>query len=568
MKLKSIHFLFFLSILFFGVGCSKDNDDIRTNEKAPSSPSGKEFTFYPTPDRWSFRVLVGKSPDQAAIRVNSDSWSINKPFSYYSKTSENSATLSVNFNAYTTLGTGPVGQYHEYELKLTFTSEHQGTYIGVHKQGAIGNLQSENISGYFVFDSDELPNTNDDGSEVDYSFLIGTWNAMNVGYSMKFTFNSDKTYSQKMIKSSESIELKGTYRIDDANNILYLTESGGDFSSNYHILNLTDNKLEMQQYNQATGIYGLSVTYTKEVSSSEINISKCTISEITSSSVTISGSIQGSNGTVFKEKGICLSRNSIPNTTNSTIVKINNDVIDNLKISELLENTTYYVCLYAITDKKTYYGEAVSITTKKGGSGVTISDIMKAEVVSVTSNSIAVYGAYASLATSAISVGFCASTKPNPTITDINIPEQMNPNPWQNSVRVISGLKSNTTYYVRPYSVAGKNITYYGETSAKTTGVDINIAMSRPVSIGSNLYEFTITYNIKTPGQYRLQSYFWSLSGIYKFDLGYVKEGSGTAKCTFPKEIWSKIEYYGASLIDIATEIYYESPQYPGGVIR
>jgi hypothetical protein len=63
--------------------------------------------------------------------------------------------------------------------------------------------------------------------------------------------------------------------------------------------------------------------------------------------------------------------------------------------------------------------------------------------------------------------GVCFSEGPSPTISS---KKSMSPgNPTNSGTSIISGLKANTTYYVKAYAKSGKDVFYGNETNFKTT---------------------------------------------------------------------------------------------------
>ncbi len=94
-----------------------------------------------------------------------------------------------------------------------------------------------------------------------------------------------------------------------------------------------------------------------------IKFPECAVSEITDKSAKILGTITTSNNVVIKERGICYSNNATPTINDKKIVATTNNI--SCEITELKQETTYYVRPYAIIGEKTYYGESKSFSTTK-----------------------------------------------------------------------------------------------------------------------------------------------------------------------------------------------------------
>jgi uncharacterized protein (TIGR02145 family) len=81
------------------------------------------------------------------------------------------------------------------------------------------------------------------------------------------------------------------------------------------------------------------------------------------------------SNTTVTDKGICYSsQNSTPTTEDPKISKGGGTGNDNVTLTDLTENTTYYVRQYATTNGTTFYGNVKSFKTKKA-KGILINDI-------------------------------------------------------------------------------------------------------------------------------------------------------------------------------------------------
>lgn len=127
-------------------------------------------------------------------------------------------------------------------------------------------------------------------------------------------------------------------------------------------------------------------------------------------------------------------------------------------ISELQPDQTYYVRAFAGNSKGIAYGNEVSFTTEPLGSlpTVTIDDYSI-----VSSNSFAVSATVAEPGASAVIVrGICWSTSPSPVMD--NAHESCGEGIGSFS-RTITGLVTNSKYYVRAYAVNGHGVAYSNE---------------------------------------------------------------------------------------------------------
>ena len=150
----------FISMIMLCIGmpsCQSDEDlpDSKDYGKAeaPADPTG-EFKFYKGDNlKWFFKVLPSYNSEDAVIAINSTTASVYGLGSfYYQKKSETEASVSCFFQTQISVGGNKVGQWNQYEIKLTFLSGHHGTFSGVEKKNP--EDKGTEIIGMFVYDSD------------------------------------------------------------------------------------------------------------------------------------------------------------------------------------------------------------------------------------------------------------------------------------------------------------------------------------------------------------------------------------------------------------------------------
>ena len=130
-------------------------------------------------------------------------------------------------------------------------------------------------------------------------------------------------------------------------------------------------------------------------------------------------------------------------------------------ITGLTPGTTYYVRAYATTSQGTAYGEELSFTTQDGVP--TVSTVL---VTNIASN-MAMSGGIVTAdgGSSVIARGVCWSTSPNPSIHDNHSNNGSGIGSFTSS---ITGLETNTTYYVRAYASTSFGTGYGDEVSFST----------------------------------------------------------------------------------------------------
>ena len=126
---------------------------------APSNVKGKEFVFYDGDDLdWQFRVTPSGSDGSALLMTNSSTSLIAEPYCYYRKGTGNTATVQINYSSYVSVGGAAYGRMIFLDLKLTFTSKNGGIYSGTSTvAGAMGGSSTDQMSGYFTYDTEFTP---------------------------------------------------------------------------------------------------------------------------------------------------------------------------------------------------------------------------------------------------------------------------------------------------------------------------------------------------------------------------------------------------------------------------
>ena len=167
---------------------------------APDNPVNKEFRLYATSGsgRWSVKMLPGLSNGDGLVQVNSTTALIQDQKVWYSKTGRNTADLSCMFNAMRWLPSGTYGTFYQYDVQLTFTTAHQGTYKGTCTTGSIGALKEEPIQGLFAYDTDEAPAPSTDTDNPDSGDDGGT----ELGVVMSTPVVTDVTATSATVESS------------------------------------------------------------------------------------------------------------------------------------------------------------------------------------------------------------------------------------------------------------------------------------------------------------------------------------------------------------------------------
>ena len=200
-----------------------------------------------------------------------------------------------------------------------------------------------------------------------------------------------------------------------------------------------------------------------------------TISSITQTTATGGGNSTNDGGATITSKGVCWSNTtSSPTIANSKTVDGSGIGSFTSSLSGLTANTTYYVRAYATNSAGTSYGSVISFTTLSATipTGVTTNSIS-----SISQTTASGGGSISSDGGAAItSRGVCwSNTTSSPTISNSKTVDGTGIGSFTSS---LTGLTSNTTYYVRAYATNSAGTAYGSATSFTTLASSLAVGQS------------------------------------------------------------------------------------------
>ena len=247
------------------------------------------------------------------------------------------------------------------------------------------------------------------------------------------------------------------------------------------------------------------------------------ISQITETSAVAGGEVTSDGGTEVTSRGICWSVDSNPTIENDKTIDGEGVGSFQSNLSDLSQNTTYYVRAYATNSEGTSYGEEVSFTTLEIVDDEDDTDDDTDEEVVVELAVVTTLSVTEITETSAVvgcevtsdggaevtSRGVCWSVDSNPTIENDKTIDGEGVGSFQS---VLSDLSQNTTYYVRAYATNSKGTAYGEEVTFKTLeeiiddGTSINGYEYVDLGLPSGLK--WATHNIGAAAPYERGDYF------------------------------------------------------------
>jgi hypothetical protein len=191
---------------------------------------------------------------------------------------------------------------------------------------------------------------------------------------------------------------------------------------------------------------------------------------VSQTTVDITGTVLTDNGASLTERGICYSISNNPDISGLKKVFDNQDTTTlgnfTCTLDNLLPNTTYYARAYATNSYGTAYGLSITFKTLVATVPI-ISSTTSANLITATTaktGGIIVNSGVSNI----ISKGVCySSTVTTPTIADTKTNDGTGIGTFISS---LTGLATNTTYYIRAYATNGAG-TAYGDIKTFSTTI-------------------------------------------------------------------------------------------------
>jgi hypothetical protein len=226
-------------------------------------------------------------------------------------------------------------------------------------------------------------------------------------------------------------------------------------------------------------------------------ITTTAVSNIGIIAATSGGNVTSEGGASVTARGVCWSISQNP--TIADLHTIDGSGLGNFTsaISGLTINTTYYVKAYATNCFGTAYGNEEMFTTLVIPvlPAVTTTEITNVGLTTATGGGNVIFDGGAPL----IARGVCWSTSANPTTVDYITTDGSGTGTF---ISALSGLMSNTTYYVRAYATNSVGTSYGGEMSFLTLYTCGSININHGAGVVAPVTK-TVTYGTVTniPGE-------------------------------------------------------------------
>ncbi len=318
------------------------------------------------------------------------------------------------------------------------------------------------------------------------------------------------------------------------------TENGAISQPDSYISNLTELKPNTNYYVIAYVKKGNEFAYSENVLSfttlhGGLPVVSIGIAEnITTSDATVTGIIEslGTGSSSVSDHGHCWSNTTTtPTVSNDKTSLGSRDSTGSFTSSlvGLTPGTKYIIRAYATNDQGTTYSDTMNILTLP----ITeLPTVETASVSSITATSATSGGSILSDGGASItSKGVCWNTNSNPTISDNHTEDGTGSDPF---ISEITGLNSNTTYYVRAYATNSEG-TAFGSQVSFSTLEDLFIPLVTTTAI-SNITDTTAVSggNVTSNGgdAVTARGVCWNTTGTPTISDDYTTDGSGTGSFT------------------------------------
>jgi len=226
-----------------------------------------------------------------------------------------------------------------------------------------------------------------------------------------------------------------------------------------------DTKYYVRAYatNSAGTSYGNENSFTTGQTITSPTVTTDDITNITQTTATSGGNVTSDGGAAVTVRGVCWSTSQNPTTADNLTTDGSGIGTFTSSLTGLTAYTTYYVRAYATNSAGTSYGNEKEFTTLPN---VTVPTVSTAPVTNISTNSATSGGTVTDDGGAFVSArGVCWSTSQNPTLAD---PYTTDGTGTGSFISQLTGLTSNTTYYVRAYATNSAG-TSYGNQQSFTT---------------------------------------------------------------------------------------------------
>ena len=282
--------------------------------------------------------------------------------------------------------------------------------------------------------------------------------------------------------------------------------------------------------------YGNELLFTSGQTNTTPVVTTQPITNISQNSATSGGNVTNDGGADVTERGVCWSTSQNPTLSDDFTVDGSGTGTFTSYLTGLSANTTYYVRAYATNSVGTSYGNEISFTT------LTFPTVTTNPVTDIAENSATSGGNVTNDGGADVTErGVCWSTSQNPTLANDFTVDGSGTGTYAS---YLTGLSSNTTYYVRAYATNSVG-TSYGNELSFTTHTFPTVTTNPVTDIAEN--SATSGGNVTNDGGANVteRGVCWSTSQNPTLANDFTVDGSGTGTYTsYLTGLSSNVTYY------------------------
>ena len=321
-------------------------------------------------------------------------------------------------------------------LKISDLQPNTMYYVRAYATNKVGIAYSEEHK-FLTYDNPKVETR--DATEINLTSAL-------LSGELKFNGNDKSTTVGFCWSESSQPSLSNNHKeVSYTSNIFKHQVSNLKDETKYYVRAYAQNKIGI--------VYGEEKSFTTNATSLP-TITTSTITQITETSAVAGGNITNDGGAEIQERGVVYSTTEYPTTSNNKVQSGNGTGSFTCNLTNLSDETTYYVRAYAINKKGTAYGEQVSFKTK----AYNLPTVTTNDVTNILYHSASIGGNVTN--DGGVSVterGVVYGTSQNPTISNNKIISGTGTGTFTCE---LTGLLDGTNYYVRAYARNKKGVAY------------------------------------------------------------------------------------------------------------
>ena len=267
---------------------------------------------------------------------------------------------------------------------------------------------------------------------------------------------------------------------------------------------------------------------------SKLTVNTKEVTEITTNSAKCGGSVIATGNYTIGACGVCWSETPSPTINNFFTTDIQGGGEFTSILKNLASGTKYYVRAYATTSSGIIYGEELDFTTE--ALPIATVTVFTTDVSEITTSSAKCGGAVTANGNVSITDrGICWSTLQNPIVNDSHTSDGQGIGVF---TCILSGLTSNTPYYVRAYATTSDGNTFYGDQKSFTTSSnggssgEVTIYINDVTEITSSSAKCGGVVTANGDATITARGVYWSTSQDFTLNASHSSDGQGLGSFT------------------------------------